>query len=110
LWARIFDRFVPWIWACVLLLPLTGYEMIASGLGGFRGIGVYLWLMQLIGWVMILLFLFVFIKFYRKMRRMVLALLIPEAGLCLERIRQVVTINLILGLLGCMVGAGGRYW
>jgi uncharacterized membrane protein len=34
----------------------------------------------------------------------------PEAGEKLDRIRQIISVNLPLGLIVAIVGATGRYW
>ena len=40
LWYRIFYRFLPWVWASVTLLLLSGYSMLFLHFGGFAGAGL----------------------------------------------------------------------
>ena len=109
LWARVFGRFFPWVWASVILLPATGYFMILTGYGGFQDLPAAYHLMQAIGWLMIALFLHLWFAPYRRFRRAVEAGEFPEAGKQLNQIRWIVTINLYLGLLNIAAGVAGRF-
>ena len=66
LWAMTFARFFPWVWAAVILLPLTGYWMILNVFGGFGNLALYIHIMQGIGILMMLIFLHVFFAPYRR--------------------------------------------
>ena len=35
LWHRVFQRFFPWVWACVVAILASGYAMVILGFGGF---------------------------------------------------------------------------
>ncbi|MBF0127226.1 MAG: hypothetical protein HQM02_08435 [Magnetococcales bacterium] len=109
LWARVLRRFVPVVWGAVLLLPATGYWMIGHALGGLAGAGHHVLIMQILGWTMILLFLLLFWRGFLPMRRMARELLIPEAGLYIERIRAIIQINLVLGIIVICVATAGRF-
>ena len=37
LWHRVFGRFFPWVWACIVLLLVSGYVMLFRAFGGFAG-------------------------------------------------------------------------
>ena len=67
-------------------------------------------LMQVLGWVMIALFLWLFHGPWLKLKRAVDASDWPTAGANLNRIRQIIAVNLPLGLLVVIIGASGRYW
>ncbi|MBF0626747.1 MAG: CopD family protein [Magnetococcales bacterium] len=110
LWSRVLERFMVVVWGTVLILPLTGYWMIFEGFGGMTGAGRHIRIMEGIGWCMILLFLLLFFRAFRPMQRMARELLIPETGLYIERIRKIVRINLLLGLIIFGVAGAGRYW
>lgn len=109
LWHGVLARFMPWVWGAAVLLPASGYGIIWLVFGGMATLGWHIWLMQGVGWGMILLFMFMFFRPYQRMRHMVREELFPEAGLYLLRIRRVVTLNLVLGLAVVAVVAGGRY-
>ena len=109
LWAGVFGRFFPWVWAAVILLLLSGYWMLFGYFGGFSGSGVHIHIMHGLGLLMMLLFLHLFFAPYRRLQRAVAASDWPLAGQQLGQIRRIVGINLILGLLVVTVASGGRY-
>src|SRR5262245_11162319 len=55
-----FQKFFPWVWVAILLLLVSGYWMMFTTFGGFAGAGLYIHLMQMIGWLMIALFVWLF--------------------------------------------------
>ena len=110
LWHRVFARFFPWVWASILALLASGYGMVFLFLGGFRGVGLHVHVMQGTGIVMILLFLHLFFAPWRRFQGAIAAGDLPAAGKNLETIRILVATNLILGLITVVVGATGRYW
>ncbi|MEO5344868.1 MAG: CopD family protein [Magnetococcus sp. YQC-9] len=110
LWSGILTRFMVVVWACVITLPITGYWMIFSGFGGMTNVGRHIHVMEGLGWIMIIIFVVIFFRDFRAMRHMTRELLYPEAGLYIERLRKLVNINLILGLINVAVAGAGRYW
>jgi uncharacterized membrane protein len=66
-------------------------------------------LMQMIGWLMIALFVWLFHGPWLTFKRAVDAEDWPSAGTTLNRIRQIIAVNLPLGLLVVVIGGGGRY-
>lgn len=110
LWQRVFSRFFPVVWACVVVLLITGYGMVFHAFGGFGGVGLYVNLMQGIGIVMMLLFAHLFFAPWRRLKMAVRDKHIPEAGKQLAQIRRIVALNLALGVVTIAVGAGGRFW
>ncbi|MEC8622716.1 MAG: hypothetical protein VXY05_06310, partial [Pseudomonadota bacterium] len=67
-------------------------------------------IMQLLGIVMILLFLHLWFAPYARFKKAVETEDIPTAGLQLNTIRIIVTINLYIGIVNSMIGSSGRYW
>lgn len=110
LWAGAFARFFPWVWAAVVLLPATGYWMIFNVFGGMQQAGLYIHLMQGLGLAMIAIYLHVFFAPYRRFQRAVAAADFSVAGKQLGQIRQMIAINLGMGLLTVIVGSAGKYW
>jgi uncharacterized membrane protein len=108
LWAAVFGRFFPWVWAAIILLLLTGYWMVINIFGGFASSGVHIHIMHAVGLLMMLLFLHLFFAPYRRLKQAVDAAEWPEAGRRLAQIRLIVAINLSLGLIVVIVAAGGR--
>jgi uncharacterized membrane protein len=105
-----FEKFLPWVWVSVILLVATGYWMLAVYFGGFGGAPPYVNLMQALGWVMVLLFAGLFHGPWLKFKRAVDAGDWPSAGASLKQIRQLIAINLPIGLVVVIIGGTGRYW
>ena len=109
-WVGVFRRFFPWVWAAVILLPVTGYWIIFAMLGGMGHAGLHIHIMNGVGLVMIVLFVYLFFGPYPRLRRAVAGKDWPEGARHLASIRRIVGINLILGLITIAVASGGRYF
>ena len=105
-----FQKFFPWVWIAIVLLLASGYWMLFTTSGGFARAGSHIHLMQGIGWVMIALFVWLFHGPWVAFKRAVDAEDWARAGASLNRIRQIIAVNLPLGLLVAVIGAGGRFW
>ena len=110
LWRRFFAKFFPWVWISWIVLVGSGYWMLSTTFGGFSGAPVYVNIMQALGWIMILIYAFLFHGPWLKFKRAVDAQNWPAAGAELNRIRQLIAINLPLGLIVVVIGGTGRYW
>lgn len=110
LWAGVFGKFFPWVWAAIVLLLLTGFWMIFFVFGGFAGIGLYVHLMLGLGIAMMLIFFHVYFASFKRLRQAVAAQDWPAGGQRLAQIRKLIGINLVLGLVTVAIGTGGRYW
>lgn len=109
LWSNVFARFFPWVWASVIILPLTGYLMIYQTWGGFAHIGMDLKIMHLAGWAMVIIFMYVFFIPFRRMTHAIEEKTYELAGKHLSQIRQLIAINLTIGLIILVVASAGRY-
>jgi len=109
LWSQTFQRFFPWVWIAVLLLPVTGYWMIFNVFGGFQALALYIHIMQGIGWLMIAIFLHVFFAPYRRFRTAVASGDFAAAGKQLATIRRLIGLNLLLGMALTVIASSGRY-
>ena len=105
-----FAKFFPWVWLSILLILASGYYLVFAVFGGFRGAGLHIHIMQGLGWVMIGLYAWLFHGPWLKFKRAVDAQDWPTAGANLSRIRQIIAVNMPLGLLVVIIGASGRYW
>jgi uncharacterized membrane protein len=103
-------RFFPCVWVAILLILGSGYWMIFGIYGGFKGLPLYIHWMQLLGLVMVGLFVWLFHGPWLAFKRAVDAQDWPVAAKRHDRIRQIVAVNLPLGLLVIVIGAGGRFW
>ncbi len=110
LWRRFFAKFFPWVWIAVLLLLTTGYWMMVTSFGGFAHAPLYINLMQTLGLIMTALYLWLFHGPWLKFKRAVDAQQWPVAGAELNRIRQIIMVNMPLGLIVTIIGGTGRYW
>src|SRR5262245_8883701 len=110
LWQRVFSRFFPWVWASIVVLFASGYSMLFLRFGGFRTAPLHVNVMQLIGIMMMLLFLYLFFAPWRRFAHAVRRKTFSDAAAELAQIRRIVTMNLMLGLLTVIAGASGRFW
>ena len=113
LWANQFSRFFPWVWACVIILPVSGYIVIFNNFGGFANATLYIHFMHFVGWAMIAIFLHVFFAPYKRLRKAVADQDWPEGGKQLAQIRKMIGFNIILGLLvisTASAGTSGTMW
>lgn len=108
LWDQVFCRFFKWVWISVILLVITGHGMIAV-FGGFATVGKHVHIMLGLGYLMILLYAFMYFMRYKKLHVAVSEENWPEAGKYLNKIRHIVAVNLILGLMTIAVASGGKY-
>ena len=108
-WAQVFKAFFPWVWLSVVLLLGSGYWMIFQVFGGMASVGLHIHIMQGLGWLMILLFGHLYFVPFKRLREAVVTENWPEGAKHLNQIRQIIAINLTLGLLVVAVAAGGRY-
>ena len=110
LWVGVFNRFFKVVWASVILLPLTGNAMIFMIWGSFSVAPLYAHLMNGLGIVMILIFMHVFFAPYKRLKLAVQEQRWPDGGASLAQIRQLVGINIIIGLVVIAIASGGRYF
>jgi uncharacterized membrane protein len=109
-WQRVFARFFNWVWLCIVVLPASGVTMVSDEFGGFSTLSPYIRLMMVLGGVMIAIFLFLYFVPWRRFRAAVSATDWALAETHIRKIRLLVGINLLLGLLTIVVGASGRFY
>ncbi len=109
LWYPTLAYFFRWVWAAVVILPVSGYMMVFRHLGGMSQVGVHVHLMQVLGIVMILVFLHVFFAPYRRLGEAVQNGDTEDGLHRIGQIRRFVGINLVLGLAVVVIATAGRY-
>lgn len=109
LWVGVFNRFFPWVWASVIVIPVTGYWMLFGVLGGMGQVGLYVHIMHALGLLMIAIYIYVYFVPFQKLKKAVAEQAWPEGKPHIDRIRDMVGINMILGVITIAIGAGGRY-
>jgi uncharacterized membrane protein len=108
LMGRVHKRFFLVVWHAMPLVLATGYLLLFGYYGGFRGAGWHVHLMHLAGLLMAAIFLAIVFGPWKQMRAALAASDQAAAAASNERIRQLVTFNLALGLLTVGVAAWGR--
>lgn len=101
-------RFFLWVWIAIFTLLITGYAMTFM-LGRMGGVPAYIYVMQAVGWAMILLQGHIFFAPWRRVRAALNAGALADAGRAMTQLRLFASINLVLGLIVVAVAAGGRY-
>jgi uncharacterized membrane protein len=96
LWDAVFSRFFRWVWLFVAVLVISGYADLFMRFGGFAA-PRYLLAMQLIGWVMIALYAWLYFVPFKQLHAAVAETRWPDAAAVMSPIRQVMAINLGLG-------------
>lgn len=95
LWAGVFDKFFPWVWASVALILLSGLYLLKLLAGAAP---LYAYAMLALGVVMMLIFGHVYFSPYKKLKRAVAAQDWKAGGAALGLIRQLIGLNLSIGL------------
>jgi uncharacterized membrane protein len=110
MWGRIFTKFFSWVWIAVFVLVATGNHMLIVEYGGMAAAPVYLHIMQLLGYLMIALFMHLYFAPWRRMQVALVDEDFPRAAKQIPQIRRIVAINLSIGIVNVILGAGGRYF
>jgi uncharacterized membrane protein len=106
LWRETLGRFFAWVWVSIVALYGSGLHMLVSAYG-MRAAPAYVLAMAAIATVMTFIFAYVYFGPFRALTREVHAQTWPAAGSALNRIRQLVATNLVLGLVTIAVAAFG---
>lgn len=104
LWAGIFRRFFPWVWAAVIFILGSGFAMI----GQMPAVPPYVIVMTVIGVVMSMIFMHIYFAPFGRLKRAVAAEDWKSGGPALNQIRMLVGVNLVLGLVNIAVAVLGR--
>jgi len=110
LWADVFKRFFPYVWASIILLPATGYLMVFIRWEGMGNAPVYIHIMNGLGLLMILIYLHVFFAPYKRLKTAVAEQNWPEGGKAIAQIRWLIAVNTSLGIIVVMVASAGRFF
>ena len=102
-------RFFLIVWHAMPALLLTGYALLFGWYGGFAGAGWHIHAMHLVALVMAGTFVALFTGPWKEFRTARARGDAPAAALAMDRIRQLVTINLGLGLLTVAIAAWGSF-
>lgn len=111
LFHNVFSRFFPWVWVFIAVLVVSGYWDWQNRFASMDPIPVYLHAMNIIGWVMIVLFAWLYFKPFAQFKKAIANETYPLAGEIINtQMRPIIVINLSLGLLEAVIGVTGPYW
>lgn len=98
LWLQVFGRFFAWVWVAVILLPVTGIGIIQMSFSGFQTAPRYV--QAMIGLYVVMVALFIKIQAVQlpALRRAVADEQWAEGAAALGKIRQLMVVNLIVGI------------
>ena len=99
LWVEVFQGFFRWVWVAVVLLPISGVGMIHLQYSGFESAPRYVQIMMGLYLVMTALFIRIQALLLPELRTAVGAQDWPVGAAVLGRIRRLVGINLMVGLV-----------
>lgn len=107
----IFSKFFPWVWVFIVALVISGYIDWVIRLGGFESPPLYLLAMEIIGWIMIVLFAWLYFGFYKQFKKHVEDKSFAEAGMVLHtKMRPIIVTNLVLGIVEAFIGVSAHYF
>ena len=105
--ASVLERFFRWVVVAIVAVLASGLGMILEG-GGFRNAHLSVHLMFAIGLAMMAVFLHIRFAPFRRLQAAVAASNWPLAARRMDQVRQLVTVNLALGILTIAVATIGR--
>ena len=99
LWADVLARFFRWIWLVVIVLPISGFGMLHLRQQGLDNAPQYVQVMIGLYLVMLSLFLRIQLLLLPGLKQAVASEDWPQGGAVLGKIRRLVGINLLIGML-----------
>ncbi|KAB0484978.1 Uncharacterized membrane protein [Pseudomonas reinekei] len=105
LWVEVFQGFFRWVWGAVVLLPVSGVVMLNMNFNGFEHAPRYVQVMMGLFVVMTALFIRIQALLLPELRTAVQAQDWPAGAAVLGRIRRLVGINLLVGLVLVAIAA-----
>ena len=105
LWVEVFQGFFRWVWVAVVLLPISGVGMIHLQYSGFEAAPRYVQVTMGLYVVMTALFIRIQALLLPELRTAVAAQDWPTGAATLGKIRKLVGINLIVGLVLVAIAA-----
>ncbi len=97
---QVFRRFFLVIWHVMPLILLSGFAMLFLFYGGLAFVGWNVHLMLLLGLIMSAVFLLIVFGPYARFRRTTDR---NTAAACIDRIRKLIAVNLVLGIVTVVV-------
>jgi len=107
---QIFARFFYWVWGAIFIILTTGYGVILGIFGGFTRVPLHIHLMMGTGNLMVLFFCYLWFFPYRALRAALIIGNHATVNLHQTQIRQIITINLLLGITTISIAIFGRLY
>jgi len=104
LWVATFRKFFPWVWLSVIIIFVSGMGMMLS----LPKAPTHIVIMAGLGILMMIIFILVYFVPYPRLKNAVHKEDWPEGGKNLAKIRTLVGINTILGLITIITATVGR--
>lgn len=105
----VLSRFFVGVWVAIAVLLATGLWMLLKVFGGFAHAGVHIHSMFLLFLLMTAVFVYLFFRPYRVLKRALIEKNLPLAGAQMGLIRKLVILNASLGVLTIVIASAGRY-
>jgi uncharacterized membrane protein len=106
LWDAVLRRFFSWVWGAVSILMVSGLYMVYL-YGGLAHVARHIHIMLFIGLTMMVIYGYVYFGCYVPFSLHVAKQRWKEAGEILAKIRKLIAVNLLLGLLTVCVAVIG---
>ncbi|MFK7606845.1 MULTISPECIES: CopD family protein [unclassified Pseudomonas] len=105
LWLEVFQRFFVWVWAAVIILPISGVGLLQMRFSGFETAPRYVQVMMGLYIVMVALFIRVQSLQVPELRRAVEAQECAAGAAVMVKIRRMVGCNLMVGVVLVAIAA-----
>ncbi len=109
LWRKVFNRFFPWVWIIIFIIPITGIYL-TTPYGGFAHTPPFIHIMTTLGVIMIMIFLHVYFAPFNRLKKNLDTNDIPAAAKQLNMIRKLVGLNTLIGVITILIATAGRYY
>lgn len=110
IWQGVFHRFFRLVAVAIALLFVTGYILLFQGYGGFATAGVHVHVMHATGLLMSLLFVWLVVGPWRRLKAARVDGDGDGAAAALGDMRRLIATNLVLGILTVVVASSGSWW
>jgi uncharacterized membrane protein len=107
--AEVFRRFFLIVWHAMPIVVASGWALLFGWYGGFRDAGVHVHVMNLTGMIMAGVFLAIWFGPYARFRAAMGRGEAEAATAAANRVRLLITANLVLGLVTSIVAGFGRW-
>lgn len=108
--AATLGRFFKWVAFCILLILVSGIAIMMLFISNGGRLGAHIHIMTAIGLIMMAIFWHIRFAAFKRLRAAVAAQDWPAGGIAMNRIRQLVLVNLVLGVITTVVVFVGRGW